>query len=123
MPYNRDQVIAAVTDYYDFLARLHLDPEDIRRPPPEGWPQISRDRLSPVGSTDEVVSLLKHLPYVQNDDNSTPIRVWTYSGCSDYSGRDFLTTVDQGFPHRMSPEDYETGPESYTWEKMHKPHA
>lgn len=122
MPYDRDQVIAAVTDYYNFLTRLHLDSEDIRRPPPEGWSQISEKRLSPLNKSEEVISLLKHLPYVQNDENFSPFLVWTLSGCNDYTGWDFQKAIEGGSTSSMMPEDIETAPEDCTWEKLHKPY-
>lgn len=122
MTYDREQVITAVTDYYDFLTRLHVDPEDIRRPPPEGWSQTSQEKLSPMHKTGEVIRLLKHLPYVQNDENFSPILVWTLSGCNDYTGWDFQTSVDRGCPSSMIPDDSHIGPEDCTWEKLHRPH-
>ncbi|RHZ68418.1 hypothetical protein CDV55_103534 [Aspergillus turcosus] len=43
--YNREQIIAAVTDFYQFLTTLpFVEPDDILHPPPEGWPQITTDR-------------------------------------------------------------------------------
>lgn len=63
MPYNRDEVLAAVADYYDFLTRLHITPQEIRRPPPSGWPQVTQESLSRLGKTaPKVTDLLKHLP-------------------------------------------------------------
>ena len=82
MPYNRHEVIAAVTDYCDFPTDLHVRPENIRRAPPEGWLQISQERFSSLGKTDDVIDLLKHLPYVQDDENFDPILVWNCSGSS-----------------------------------------
>jgi hypothetical protein len=63
--YSRDETIAAVMDYYQFLTKMpFLEPSDILYPPPEGWPQITKERLAK--KSDEVIELLRHLPYVDS---------------------------------------------------------
>ncbi|KAK8108205.1 uncharacterized protein PG998_010218 [Apiospora kogelbergensis] len=37
------------------------------RAPAGGWPQISQANLGHLGKTDEVVELLRHLPYIRDD--------------------------------------------------------
>lgn len=120
MPYDRDQVIAAVTEYYEFFTRLHLTPKDIRRPPPEGWPEISKDRLSSLNKTDEVIKLLKYLPYVQNDDNYMPIIIFGLSACNDYTGWRFQQDVVEGKDAGYLPSSEEI--EGSDWAKLRKPH-
>jgi len=122
MPYDRDQVIAAVTDYYEFLTRLHMEPKDIRRPPPEGWSTITPERMAPIKKNSTVVELMKHLPYVQNDDNFTPIVVWILSGCNDYTGWDFQSKVEDGHRSAMM-MDEDLKEEDCTWEKFKGPQA
>lgn len=52
-------------DYYQFLTKMpFLEPSDILYPPPEGWPQITKERLAK--KSDEVIELLRHLPYVDS---------------------------------------------------------
>lgn len=87
MALDRDKVIAAVTDYYEWLLRLHLRPDNLRRPPPGGWPEISPERFKKMGKTDTAIDLLKHLFYVEIDDNVVPLLVWSFSSCCDYSAR------------------------------------
>lgn len=97
MPYDRDQAIAALAEYYDFLTRLHVKSEDIRRPPSiEGLPEIIREHLSKLGKTDTVIDLLKHLLYVQNDYNDEPILIWDLSSCNDYTGWQFQQDILDG---------------------------
>lgn len=120
MPYSQDQVIAAVTDYYDFLTRLHVKPEDIRRPPQGGWPEISQERFSKLGKTDKAINLLKHLPYVQNDENFSPIHVWSESGCCDYTGWQFQLKVAKGGDASYYPCFVEE--KDALWEKLRKPY-
>ena len=55
-----------MTAFYQFLTTLvFYEPADILYPPPGGWPQI-REKLAPWHKTDEVVELLRHLPYLDS---------------------------------------------------------
>jgi hypothetical protein len=37
MPYNRDEVVASVTEFYTFLTtHLHFYPSELKTPPPAG---------------------------------------------------------------------------------------
>ncbi|KAK3298442.1 uncharacterized protein B0H64DRAFT_74994 [Chaetomium fimeti] len=62
--YSREATIAAVREYYRFLTRMYLKECDVAEPPEEGWPEIDTEALSGLGKTDEVISLLRHLPYI-----------------------------------------------------------
>ncbi|KAI0017891.1 hypothetical protein F4780DRAFT_566146 [Xylariomycetidae sp. FL0641] len=61
--YSRDEVISVIRIYYHFLTKLYLDESEVVSPPSEGWPTIANLRC--MGKTDEVIELLKHLPYIQ----------------------------------------------------------
>jgi hypothetical protein len=64
--YSHNATIAAITDYFEFLASMYMKESAILRPPEGGWPQITADGLREHGvdKTDEVVHLLRHLPYI-----------------------------------------------------------
>jgi hypothetical protein len=62
--YSREGTIAAVRDYYQFLTKLYLPESSVLEPPPSGWPNITSESLRPLGKTEEVVALLRHLPYI-----------------------------------------------------------
>ena len=64
--YSRSACIAAVREYYSFLAYMYLKEGEVRimDAPVGGWPSISVESLAPFGKTDEVGMLLRHLPYV-----------------------------------------------------------
>jgi len=110
MPYNQKEVVAAVTDYYHFLTSLHVDPADIKTPPPSGWPSITSETCNKLSQTDAVISLLKHLPYITNEDNFSPTLVWWLSGCNDYTYHEFQTG-HTGIPESIDLEDCH-------WEKL-----
>ncbi|KAK4125680.1 hypothetical protein N657DRAFT_642419 [Parathielavia appendiculata] len=66
--YSREATIAAVREYYRFLTRMYLKESYIAEPPQGGWPEISRETIGALGKTDEVISLLRHLPYVESNN-------------------------------------------------------
>ncbi|TPX16146.1 uncharacterized protein E0L32_004141 [Thyridium curvatum] len=74
--YSRTATIAAVSDYYRFLATMYLENSQVIYPPEGGWPSIvnaDREVLQSLGKSDEVLALLAHLPYIRcprnwNDD-------------------------------------------------------
>lgn len=79
--YSRAETVAAVEDYYNFLTKMYMKDSQILRPPPQGWPSIVNgdpEALQSLGKSDEVLTLLAHLPYVRrfhnwNDDaDATP---------------------------------------------------
>lgn len=110
MPYNRDEVVTAVTEYYHFLTHLHIDAADIKTPPPTGWPNITSETCAELSQTDDVISLLKHLPYITNEDNFHPTVVWWLSGCNDYTYWEFQTGRT-GIPETVDLENCQ-------WEKL-----
>ncbi|RYO76324.1 hypothetical protein DL762_009826 [Monosporascus cannonballus] len=77
--YSRDATVAAVRDYYDFLTKMYVRESDIIEPPAGGWPTI-KPYLECMGKTDEVLSLLCHLPYIRelDDGNSVQGAPWCY---------------------------------------------
>jgi hypothetical protein len=78
--YNREQIVAAVTEFYQFLTTLpFVEPDEILYPPPEGWPQITKDKFAFLNKTDEVIELLRHLPYLDSSRGEWNIFPWTKS--------------------------------------------
>ncbi|KAK2043888.1 hypothetical protein LZ31DRAFT_313613 [Colletotrichum somersetense] len=105
--YSQETTVAAVTDFYAFLTKMYLPESAVVHPPPGGWPTLASD-LQDLGKSDEVLSLLSHLPYVREDlpDNGIPqvtpggswadwrmSGVWVREGRSDIDG---LRTVTEG---------------------------
>ncbi|KAF2500208.1 hypothetical protein BU16DRAFT_556687 [Lophium mytilinum] len=83
--YSRDETIAAVQSFYDFLVEFYLPPNAIKHPPPGGWPDIDHAFFRPPKS-DEVVDLIKNLPFVDaRESDDEPYQVYEKSKCVDYS--------------------------------------
>ncbi|KAK0117609.1 hypothetical protein ONS95_011944 [Cadophora gregata] len=69
--YSRDEAISVVRDYYRFLCQMYLDDSDIVEPPAGGWPNITMDKLQDLDKTEEVILLLRHLPYTRPESLDT----------------------------------------------------
>jgi hypothetical protein len=66
--YSREATIAAITNFYTFLTRMYMNESQVIYPPAEGWPSIVNAdpaKLQDLGKSDEVLSLLAHLPYIR----------------------------------------------------------
>jgi hypothetical protein len=70
--YSREITVKAIRSYYAFLAAKlgAIRPSCIIEPPVGGWPNITTASLAPLEKTDEVVDLLRHLPYIKRDSTS-----------------------------------------------------
>ncbi|KAK2761208.1 hypothetical protein FQN54_001729 [Arachnomyces sp. PD_36] len=72
MFYSRDEIVAAITDYYTYLSNLNIPLSALHFPPPAspsnpegGWPSITPTTTQPLNKSKEVIDLLKHLPYIE----------------------------------------------------------
>jgi hypothetical protein len=84
MPYDRDEVIASVTDCYNFLiTHLHFQPSELKTPPPTGWPQIDQTRLAFLGKKDAAIDLVQHLPYLPHGKEEK--HIYDHTVCVDYT--------------------------------------
>ncbi|KAJ8119107.1 hypothetical protein ONZ43_g3857 [Nemania bipapillata] len=62
--YSRGDTVAAIRDYYQFITSLYLPETFVIEPPEGGWPSITQESMNDVGKTEEVIALLRHLPYI-----------------------------------------------------------
>ncbi|KAF2429099.1 hypothetical protein EJ08DRAFT_574866, partial [Tothia fuscella] len=60
--YSRDEVIAEITSFYEFLVKLFIPSKAIIYLPPGGWPEITSDYLACLGKTETSLDLIRHLP-------------------------------------------------------------
>lgn len=107
---KRDSIAATLLAYYEFLVFFYLPDGVIRRPPDGGWPQITSETIHRGEKSDKVIDLLKHIPYIANDDSEYQIAekcicndYSTNSGCSDLPGEVLETCYfDQSDSHCIS---------------------
>lgn len=64
--YSRDAVVAAVRDYYKFLVAMYLPESQVLQDPDGDWPSITSDTWTDFDKSDEVIALLRHLPYISD---------------------------------------------------------
>lgn len=65
--YSRKGTIAAITDFYTFYIRLpYVNPTALVFPPASGWPNINATELQNRGKSNEVIELLRRLPYLEH---------------------------------------------------------
>lgn len=65
--YSREATIAAVRDFYQFLVDMFLPEDFINEPPSEGWPSVTKERVALLGKNDEVLELMRRLPYLGDE--------------------------------------------------------
>lgn len=79
MGYDRGVVINCIKRHYELLVKAaYFDPAEVRYPPDEGWSdeQLAVDVLRAFGRSEEVVDLLRHLPYIKQLDSDDRDEVW-----------------------------------------------
>jgi hypothetical protein len=65
--HHREAIIATITDFYKSMIKLpHISPSDLLYPPPGGWPSITPSNFAPARKSNEVIELLKQLPYLRS---------------------------------------------------------
>jgi hypothetical protein len=124
--YSHEAAVAAITDYFDFLAKMYLDESAIFRPPEGGWPEITPDRLSDLGKTDEVIMLLRHIPYLRGG----MAEQWKSEAEAGPSGVRFYHWLDDArdldrpdLPDRLKDAKYMTEPIEYMEQGLIPPHV
>jgi hypothetical protein len=70
--FSREETIAAIKDFYDFVTKMYVDEGAFESPPEGGWPGITRESMKNFGKTDEIVELLRHLPYPSANYRDNP---------------------------------------------------
>jgi hypothetical protein len=69
MAYSKHIIVDCIKRHYDLLVRAaYLNPNDIETPPLEGWSdeQLVVDILRTLGRSEQVIELLRHLPYIKS---------------------------------------------------------
>ncbi|KAI8932414.1 hypothetical protein NX059_010600 [Plenodomus lindquistii] len=82
--YSRENTVAAVRDYYHFLVSMYLDESNVLEPPEGGWPSIPVNGWENFDKTDEVVALLRELPYLRQSSDLYQINGAPYTVFADW---------------------------------------
>jgi len=79
MAYDRDLVVHCIKRHYELLVKAaYFDSAEVRYPPDEGWSdkQLPVDVLRAFGRSEEVIDLLRHLPYIKQLDGDDKDEVY-----------------------------------------------
>ncbi|KAK1529308.1 uncharacterized protein CCOS01_07142 [Colletotrichum costaricense] len=69
--YSHKATVAAITSYYELLARVHPDiVSSLEYPPSGGWPQITSEFFSILGRNDTVIELMRHIPRTHEESRA-----------------------------------------------------
>ncbi|CAJ2509551.1 Uu.00g145770.m01.CDS01 [Anthostomella pinea] len=97
--YDRQEVIATITDFYHFPATLpYIQPEHILFPPSGGWPNITQDTLAALGKNDEVNQLLARLLYISIPlhGEAKDCMIRPYTKLNNFAGEAFQAAIKHG---------------------------
>jgi hypothetical protein len=86
--YSRDATVAAIRDYYRFLVSMYLDESNLLEPPEGGWPSIPPSGWNNFDKTEEVIALLRHLPYLRQGFDPFLINGAPYTVFADWQFTD-----------------------------------
>ncbi|KAI1210175.1 uncharacterized protein F4807DRAFT_424113, partial [Annulohypoxylon truncatum] len=105
--YSHDETVAAITSYYELVARAHAitDRSELLHPPPEGWPQLNDpDVVAGFGFSDEALELIRHIPYFECSER---VQILPDVEPHNYIERDLLPGVaDRGKSIRRGEAEY-----------------
>jgi hypothetical protein len=86
--YSRDELVAIIDDFYTFLTTFYIPASAVKRPSPEGWPNITPATTKGFRKSPAVIDLIKHLPYIDEKESKKMINNIHYkSDVLDYSVR------------------------------------
>lgn len=86
--YSRERTVAAIRDYYRFLVSMYLDECNVLEPPEGGWPSIPPQGWRNFDKTDEVISLLRELPYLRRYHDPFKVHGAPYTAFADWQDMD-----------------------------------
>lgn len=69
-----EHLVEPIRTYYEFLQRLKFPDGSILYPPRGGWPAITKDRMGPYEKSSRAINVLRHLPYIHDDEGHYDFR-------------------------------------------------
>jgi hypothetical protein len=79
MAYNQDVVVCCIKRHYELLVKAaYFDSTEIRYPPDGGWSdeQLAVDVMRAFGRSEQVINLLRHLPYIKQLDGDSNAEIY-----------------------------------------------
>ncbi|KAK1990437.1 hypothetical protein LX36DRAFT_407779 [Colletotrichum falcatum] len=78
--YDRGVVVDCLRRHYDLLVRMgYMESSAVELPPAGGWSdaELRVDALRAMGRSEAVIDLLRHIPYVRENDDADPVEIYT----------------------------------------------
>ncbi|OHE91959.1 hypothetical protein CORC01_12747 [Colletotrichum orchidophilum] len=78
--YDRNVVVNCLKRHYELLVRMgYMDASAVELPPAAGWSdaELRVDALRAMGRSETVIDLLRHIPYVHENEEADPVEVYT----------------------------------------------
>ncbi|KAB8360886.1 hypothetical protein FH972_024619 [Carpinus fangiana] len=112
--YSRNEVVSTLTAYYDFLTTLYIPKSAVLYPPEGGWEFITQENYAFLEKTDTVIDLLRHIPYIDQED--TYDRHMFADMCAPLDFRGEYARKHLGFEDNFGPisEEATLGPHAIT---------
>ncbi|PVH84705.1 hypothetical protein DL98DRAFT_452781 [Cadophora sp. DSE1049] len=107
LAYQPAAIKTALSTYYKALSKLpYIEESDILYPPDSGWPNITASNFAPLGKSESVIELLKHLPYLRNPGKEKGYAISFSTFAIDYSAAPFAEPLDVDKAESLSPDLY-----------------
>lgn len=86
---------------------MYVDEASVMYPPAGGWPDINSEVMHDLKKTDEVISILRHLPYLHSDRGGNAPQIAPVCGLADWR------QIAQSLKNGEDPEDVLASTEGY----------
>jgi len=86
--YSCDEAVSEISSFYEFLVKLFLPEDAVIYPPAGGWTEINPANIRPP-INDTVFNLLRHLPYIRQEDDDDPWFVYPATVAINYTGEEY----------------------------------
>lgn len=80
---DREELVSELTSFYEFLVGLHIPEDRLKRAPPGGWPSINQQKLAYLNKDDDVIDVLKHIPYIDQEDRDEGYQIYRLTICNE----------------------------------------
>ncbi|KAK3178709.1 hypothetical protein OEA41_000846 [Lepraria neglecta] len=103
--YSRDKVVSELTSFYECLVELYLPSSALKYPPQGGWPDITPEYLAFMEKNDTIVDIIRHIPFIRQDEDSKPYQIYEKTSAVDYNGGTFhgIASLDKPYPDVADP--------------------
>ena len=93
-PCDPQEIKRQFLDFYNFMTTLHFDKDDLKVPPPDGWPHLTLEFCGHF-KADYIIEVLRHLPYFDQRTKAHIHRGSTLLDYTTFTREDFENAVKE----------------------------